>query len=195
MATDTAAEVISPRRARTRERLIDAAAQAIAERGFQATTLDEIAARAGMTKGAIYDNFDSKDELFFAVIEARPNRLPMPEKQTGSAKKRLRRMAKAVVADGDHARLQIPLRSEFLLYTLAHPEMHERVEAWLKAGFAVERERLLEVFDKDELPMSPAAFVVMLQAMVPGLLYLRSQSPALVSDEVVEEIFEALGRA
>ena len=67
MSSD-AAQVLSPRRQRTRERLIAAAAETIAEKGFQAATLDEIAARAGLTKGAVYDNFDSKDQLFMAVV-------------------------------------------------------------------------------------------------------------------------------
>jgi AcrR family transcriptional regulator len=194
-AADTGAPIkISARRAATRDKLIAAAAEAIVEKGFQGTTLDEIAARAGMTKGAVYDNFKSKDELFFAVVQARPSRLPMPEKVSGSAKKRMRRMGRAVAADVE-ARLQIPLRAEFLLYTLSHPQMRERIDEWLKSGFATERARLLEVFEAGELPMSPDAFIVMMQALVPGLLYLRSQSPDLVTDDVVEEIFAALGKA
>jgi len=41
-------------------------------------------------------------------------------------------------------------------------------------------------------PPSPQAFVVMMEAMIPGLMYLRSQSPDLVNEKVVAEIFAAL---
>jgi len=57
-----------PRREDVRRRLLDAALQVFAERGFNGASLDEVAAAAGLTKGAIYSNFASKDELFFAMM-------------------------------------------------------------------------------------------------------------------------------
>jgi AcrR family transcriptional regulator len=59
------------RKSQTRERLIDAAAVVFAQRGFETATLDEVAAAAGYTKGAVYSNFASKTELFIALIERR----------------------------------------------------------------------------------------------------------------------------
>jgi AcrR family transcriptional regulator len=47
---------------------LDAALAVFAERGFNGASLDEVAAAAGLTKGAIYSNFASKDELFFAMM-------------------------------------------------------------------------------------------------------------------------------
>jgi AcrR family transcriptional regulator len=52
-----------------REALICAAAAVFLRRGFQAATLREIAAEAGMTTGAVYSNFDGKAGLFLAVLE------------------------------------------------------------------------------------------------------------------------------
>ena len=185
---------VSARRAKTRERLIAAAAEAVLEKGFRDTTLDAIAARAGMTKGAIYDNFPNKDALFIAVMRSRPGKLPIPAEPEGTAAERLAAMARAVVADTQEDRLQIPLRAEFLLYTLTHPEMRETMDAWLKQGFSADTQAIMSAFSPGELIMSPEAFIVMLQAMVPGLMYLRSQSPDLINDKVVAEIFAALGR-
>src|SRR5215217_619995 len=51
-----------------REALISAAADVFLRRGFQAATLREIAAEAGMTTGAVYSNFDGKADLFLAVL-------------------------------------------------------------------------------------------------------------------------------
>ncbi len=48
--------------------MLDAALQVFAERGFAGANLDEVAAAAGLTKGAIYSNFESKDDLFFAMM-------------------------------------------------------------------------------------------------------------------------------
>ena len=185
---------VSARRAKTRERLIEAAAAAVLDKGFRDTTLDEIAARAGMTKGAIYDNFASKDALFVAVMSSKPAHLPIPADRSGTAAERLVAMARAVTADTDANRLQIPLRAEFLLYSLSHPEMRETMAAWLRSGFEAEEAALARAFAPGELPMSPAAFTVMLEAMIPGLMYLRSQSPDLVNEAIVSEIFAALGR-
>src|SRR3954454_15097537 len=57
-----------------REELLEAAAQVFAEKGFQAASVEEIAARAGFSKGAVYWHFDRKDDLFFALLEERVDR-------------------------------------------------------------------------------------------------------------------------
>jgi AcrR family transcriptional regulator len=58
----------------TRTRLLDAAAKVFAERGYQSASVDEIAAAAGLSKGAVYWNFASKDELFHALLDERIDR-------------------------------------------------------------------------------------------------------------------------
>ena len=55
----------------TKDRLLDAAAEVFAKRGFETATLDEVAAAAGYTKGAVYSNFANKTELLIALIERR----------------------------------------------------------------------------------------------------------------------------
>lgn len=52
----------------TRERLLDAAIEVFAERGYAGTSVQEIATRAGLTTGAIYANFDGKAHLLFEAI-------------------------------------------------------------------------------------------------------------------------------
>src|SRR2546425_811623 len=59
----------SPRRTETRRRLVDAAIDAVAKKGFHGATVDDIAERAGFSVGAIYSNFGSKDDLFLAVLD------------------------------------------------------------------------------------------------------------------------------
>jgi TetR/AcrR family transcriptional regulator, cholesterol catabolism regulator len=56
------------RREDTRQRLFEAAVELIAERGFSATTVDDIALRAKVAKGTVYYNFASKTVLFEELL-------------------------------------------------------------------------------------------------------------------------------
>lgn len=56
------------RRADTRQRLYEAAVELIAEQGFSATTVDDIALRAKVAKGTVYYNFKSKNDLFEELL-------------------------------------------------------------------------------------------------------------------------------
>jgi len=62
------------RQAMTRQHLLDAAAIVFARDGFHRSTLDAVASLAGFTKGAVYSNFKSKDDLFLALFENRIER-------------------------------------------------------------------------------------------------------------------------
>jgi AcrR family transcriptional regulator len=57
------------RRAATRQRLLDAAAELFATRGIEASSVDAIAEAAERTSGAIYDHFGGKEGLLFALLE------------------------------------------------------------------------------------------------------------------------------
>ena len=57
------------RRELTRNALVEAATEVFARRGFHAATLEEIAEAAGFTRGAIYSNFSSKEDLLLAVVD------------------------------------------------------------------------------------------------------------------------------
>jgi AcrR family transcriptional regulator len=57
------------KKAATRVALLEAATKVFARHGYVAASVDEVAWEAGMTKGAVYSNFASKDALFAAVIE------------------------------------------------------------------------------------------------------------------------------
>ncbi|MFU8822461.1 MAG: TetR family transcriptional regulator [Gammaproteobacteria bacterium] len=61
----------------TRESLLDAAEQVFLERGVSSTTLEQIAKRANVTRGAIYWHFKNKSDLFRAMLER--VRLPLAE--------------------------------------------------------------------------------------------------------------------
>lgn len=59
----------SARRQVTREKLQDAAIEVFAEEGLQGASVEAVCARAGFTRGAFYSNFESKEQLFLALLE------------------------------------------------------------------------------------------------------------------------------
>jgi AcrR family transcriptional regulator len=83
------------RQAQTRERLLDAAERVFLRRGLQGSSVEEIAAEAGFTRGAFYSNFKSKDELFVELLQARVYRqyaemAEQAQEQPGTPRERLR---------------------------------------------------------------------------------------------------------
>lgn len=69
--SDSTTDRVPRRRAVTRERILRAAEASFLEKGFRGSFIEEIAAEAGYTTGAIYSNFKDKDGLFLAVVEER----------------------------------------------------------------------------------------------------------------------------
>ncbi len=55
----------------TRERVLEAAAEVFARRGFHGASVEEVAETAGFSKGAVYSNFESKEDLFLALLDQR----------------------------------------------------------------------------------------------------------------------------
>src|SRR2546427_12168978 len=72
----TAAAPVAKRRRReeTRQRLLDSALGVFARHGYERATVDAIVREAGFSKGAFYVHFESKDDLFWAMLEQRINR-------------------------------------------------------------------------------------------------------------------------
>jgi AcrR family transcriptional regulator len=57
-----------------REQLMRSAAKLFAEKGYEGTSTEEIARRAGLTKGALYFHFKSKEDMLFALVSAMEDR-------------------------------------------------------------------------------------------------------------------------
>ena len=62
---------VRPLRSDVRDKILAAAGEEFVERGYGGTSVAQVAARAGFTKGAVYSNFEGKPELFAAAMEDR----------------------------------------------------------------------------------------------------------------------------
>jgi AcrR family transcriptional regulator len=83
------------KQAETRKRLLDAAERVFLRRGLQGSSVEEITAEAGFTRGAFYSNFKSKDELFVELLQDRVYRryaqmAEQAQEQPGTPRERLR---------------------------------------------------------------------------------------------------------
>ncbi|NLU68572.1 ScbR family autoregulator-binding transcription factor [Streptomyces sp. HNM0574] len=70
------------RAVRTRRQVLEAAADVFAERGYGASTISEIISRAGVTKGALYFHFASKEELLQSVLDEQVRDFSVPERSS-----------------------------------------------------------------------------------------------------------------
>lgn len=69
MATRQKRETRAEKQARTRAELLTTAAEVFARRGYSGASVEEIAEEAGYSHGAVYSNFEDKEDLFLAVLE------------------------------------------------------------------------------------------------------------------------------
>jgi AcrR family transcriptional regulator len=78
VATKVARRTQAERTEATTTALVDAARELFAHDGYDATSLDALAARAGVTKGAVYHHFEGKRQLFEAVFTGEVERIARP---------------------------------------------------------------------------------------------------------------------
>jgi AcrR family transcriptional regulator len=172
------------RREQTRDDLIAAADRLFVSGGFHATSLDQIAAEAGYTKGAVYSNFASKEDLFFAVYERR----------AAAAEAQMLELFEGDVADGLHrlaadtsGRVNrddgwLAVFFEFWAHVIRHPELRGRFAAIHRrlqdpAAGALER---VAAERGVELPEAPLPLAVATGAMQIGLALERLTQPEVV---------------
>ncbi|GGV09878.1 hypothetical protein GCM10010182_31980 [Actinomadura cremea] len=139
------------RREQTREALLAAAERLWAEHGIHGASLDDVAAGAGLTKGAVYSNFTGKTDLLLALLErftsdrlgagfrdglhaAEPAAEPEPEPDAGGRTGRVR----PVPDPQDGPRRIVLLLVEFWLYG-----MRDYAAGWRIADWYAERRALL----------------------------------------------------
>ncbi len=122
---------VTARRARTRQRLIDAALEVFAEEGFGRSTVEQVCDRAGYTRGAFYSNFCSLDELFLAMWEERSTRMladvraALREVSAAAPEEALRAALAAIPVDDAWYRVT----AEFTAHALRNPPLRRVMAA------------------------------------------------------------------
>src|SRR5687768_17369620 len=174
------------RREMTREGLISAAESLFVARGFHATSVDEIALEAGYTKGAVYSNFESKEDLFFAVYERRAARVVAEYERTirqaGTVDGIERLIAQAARRRNSKEDGWLAVFFEFWAHVVRRPELRERfakIHARVQEPIVVGIERLVEERGIS-LPFEARQYAVAAYVMTLGLSLERLTQPEVV---------------
>jgi AcrR family transcriptional regulator len=116
----------------TRQELLDSARAIFARDGVEHARIEDIALKAGKTRGAFYDNFKDKEDVFFAIFEENIDR---DLAQLGPLLSGLPNVAQRVDALAEYLselskdRERVLLNLEFKLYAIRHPRKRKRLAA------------------------------------------------------------------
>jgi AcrR family transcriptional regulator len=190
------------RRQQTRGYLLQAAAQVFAERGFYAASLDEVAAAAGFTKGAVYSNFKNKEDLFLALLEDAYVRemtalREVIEHSDVPPEARIGDFVGLLGGELDRVPNMGALYLEFHLYALRNPGARERMNeletqdilAIAEILEAERRERGIEVSE----PAEQTARIIV--ALFRGISMMRTANPEVAGNELLEAAIAFVTRA
>jgi AcrR family transcriptional regulator len=179
-------------KAQTRERLIGEAQRLFRERGYSATSLDQIALAADVTKGAIYGHFSSKEDLLLSAMEAAPT----PDfgsalyDESRPVRDRLGEFGRAMAVDeGINDRAGLAVQLEFIAALLRSPDALSRYTDNLAR-------RLAELAASDDEPPVPGTSTVEAwaigYALLCGLQIQRCTTPEIYTPAVFERAFSLL---
>jgi AcrR family transcriptional regulator len=180
------------KRARTRATLLQAARELICEKGYARTTLQEVAARAGMTSGAIYGNFKNRDELFTSLAEAYWAPIRPKVKAGATFAEVMHAVASATIAALPDRQKAAVGRLTGMAHTLAREELRVRARETTEQSYDAGAAWLRSAIDERELPMPPEHLVRVIHALTEGLVFQRLLTPELVPDQVFYDAFAAL---
>ena len=180
------------KRDRTRAKLLEAARSLIREKGYENTTLEDIAEKAGMTTGAIYGNFKNRDELFISLGQTYWAPIK-PQVKPGSSFAAIMRALNCHRTRCSSARSAAAVgRLTGLAYTLTHEPMRVQVREVTAQSYAFGEQWLRRMTKEEDLPMPADQLVRVLHAMIEGLVFQRLLTPELVPDEIFRAAFGAL---
>jgi AcrR family transcriptional regulator len=185
-------------KANTRERLLAAARGVFARSGFHGASVEEIASAAGFSTGALYSNFDGKEDLFLVLMEreieehareiteAVRTRASMSERATGGARQWMTMIEREPEV--------VLLFMEFWAYGVRDAQVRPKVAA----RFAQMREVLTRLiadgvhdFDLElELPAEQLALAI--DALADGIARQKLTDPDAVPDELMGRVLSLL---
>jgi AcrR family transcriptional regulator len=182
----------------TRRRLLEAATRVFRRRGYRGASVEAIATEAGYTVGALYSNFERKDDLLLALLEeeigAITKRVVAAAAEADDAIEKLRRGALEWMAVLDEEREFYVLLIEFWTLWVRDPELRrEHAER-----FATLRGALGQLVEEQtrqlglSLRLSPEEVGAAVVALADGLALQRLADPEAFSDDLLATLLATL---
>jgi AcrR family transcriptional regulator len=181
----------------TRTAVLRAASTLFAKQGVEGTSMEAIARHAGLTQGAIYSNFASKTELWWAIAEETGRTLSFEGKFTGgrSLDAELRDVGRAAWRlFQETSRTELLLAQEFDLFLMRNPRERAKYDRISRAG-QLEMAEMLERNAKrrgERLPMPAERLSRTIDAVAQGLLHMFMLDPRVVDERLCVAAFAAL---
>lgn len=178
------------RKAETRERLLDASGRVFARRGYHGASVDEVAEEAGYSTGALYSNFEGKEDLFLALLQreiARQTRL-LAERvaERATLEDRARGGARQWMDFLERESDLVLLFIEFWAYAVRNPEVRPR----FAARYADVRTALSVIIEDGarelgvELAIPAEQLAMAIDALADGFALQKLADPDAVPDEL-----------
>ena len=158
----------------TRERILEAASRLLAERGHEATTMEDVAAASGLTVGALYRHFAGKPDLLLAAVASALEQVPLFKPAEGAPTGSVAELIGIYVAP----ELETMRRLAREVHAAARREerMRELLDAFNHRIRAAARARIAEL--PDAKPVGSASVSAdLLLVMVLGLAHLDTLAP------------------
>jgi len=143
----TIADAVPKRRRRgdTRQRLLEAALGVFARNGYDRATVDEIVREAGFSKGAFYVHFESKDDLFWAMLEERIDRQLDSFREALDSSLPVAQNLQTILGSAFDLNRNDPLWSALFMEFVAHSARNDRVRERLAALYHSWRSFAIEI--------------------------------------------------
>ena len=191
------------RKAETRAALLAAAADLFAKRGIAVTSIDDVAASVGLTKGAVYAHFAGKSDLVRAIFDSFDSANALDQHrallfdETKTLEERLRSLGRSFARLVRTAPVEVVyLDAEHFLYVARDGDStaarRDEREMFRKLGAELERVARRR---GERLPMSGVRFVTLVQTLARGLLYQWARDPASMPGALIEDAFASLASA
>src|ERR671919_1647334 len=186
------------RQERTREQLVAAASRVFARRGYHQATVEEIAAEAGFSTGAVYSNFSGKEQLFLALADRQVSERVAEIQAVADAAEREDDAGAEAAAQFRTFLERDPdwplLFYEFWSLSVRNPdlqgELAKRREA-IRDALAETLERVAAQHGFD-LRFPPQALATAIAASLNGLAFERAADPEALPDDVFAEFVTAV---
>jgi AcrR family transcriptional regulator len=188
------------KREANRERILRAARKVFGRRGFHGATIEEIADEAGLSNGAIYYNFESKGDLFFALLEERLEerirhmRRTLTARETGGGDLGLVDEARHATRSLKESREWRLLVLEFVAHAARTPGLAPRLRAHKRNFRTAFAELLAERLSEPgaEPPIPPDDLALAATALANGLAVEEVSDPGSVPDDLLGDLLALL---
>lgn len=179
--------------ASTRARIIEVAARLFAKRGFEGTSLQDVADAAGISKTAIYHHFKSKDELLVALHHGLIDRIIERQEDRSHGARTAREMLRAFIGDLIDLMHEHPTHLRVFLELYRHlPQRARRDVDTKREQFIAEFHELLETGRRTGEFKFTGDIGIVAQALL-GMFW-SHQLVAMTTDLSPEEVTETLYR-